>query len=297
MATQLKNDAEITAQVRKAWFWAKDSPLVIDDENIARFYDAIVRPPFKDGPRTIRLTKEQSEEVQTTFLGTVRGGLSGLFGMFTAEAEGSAQRQKTAGSNEGSEQELVLEPISTSHRQLEQLIVYYSLLHPERLLVGDNTALLDWHDRHLAQRLPRALCMIDLPPGLRFIPMAAEFENGKVQRLFQDLASKAARELPAYDRNRKAEYWLSLTEFAEPARAAEVIEEASAEQGRIEWIDFRVVLDGTGRTVHFHLEPRGRYFTGAFAYMVIRRVVGHGLRLVGTLKDGPDVNVLAIYEK
>jgi hypothetical protein len=59
----------------------------------------------------------------------------------------------------------------------------------------------------------------------------------------------------------------------------------------IEWIDFRVALDGTGRTVHFHLESRGRYFTGAFAYMVIRRVVGHGLRLVGTLKDGPDVNV------
>jgi hypothetical protein len=274
-----------------------DSPLVIDDEHIARFYDAVVRPPFKDGPRTIRLTKEQSEEVQTTFSGAVRGGLSGLFGMFTAEAEGGKERQKTAGSNKGSEQELVLAPISTPHRQLEQLIVYYSLLHPERLLVGDNTALLDWHDRDLAQSLPRALCMIDLPPGLRFIPMAAEFENGKVKRLFQDLASKAARELPAYDRNRKAEYWLSLTEFAEPARAAEVIEEASAEQGRIEWIDFRMVLDGTGRTVHFHLEPRGRYFTGAFAYMVIRRVVGHGVRLVGTLKDGPDVNVLAIYEK
>lgn len=297
MAEPLSNDTEITQRVREAWLWVKDSPLVIDDENIARFYDAIVRPAFKDGPRTIRLTEEQSGEVQTSFMGTVRGGLSGLFGMFTAEAEGSAQRQKTRGRHEGSEQELVLEPISTSHRQLEQLIVYYSLLHPERLLVGDNAAVLEWHDRHHAQSLPRALCLIDLPPGLRFIPMAAEFENGKVERLFQDLASKAGLELPAYDRNRKAGYWLSLTELAEPARAAEVIEEASAEHGRIEWIDFRVVLDGTGRSVHLHLEARGRYFTGAFAYMVIRRVVGHGLRLVGTLKDGPDVNVLAIYEK
>jgi len=57
MATQLSNDTEITEQVRKAWLWVKDSPLVIDDENIARFYDATVRPAFKDGPRTIRLTK------------------------------------------------------------------------------------------------------------------------------------------------------------------------------------------------------------------------------------------------
>lgn len=297
MAVPLRTDTEITDQVREAWLWVKDSPLVIDDENIARLYDAIVRPAFKDGPRTIRLTNEQSDEVQTNFMGTVRGSLSGLFGMFAAEAEGSAERQKAKSSKKESEQELVLEPISTSHRQLEQLIVYYSLLHPERLLVGDNTALLDWHDRKLAQILPRALCLIDLPPGLRFIPMAAEFENGKVQRLFGDLAHKAGRQLPAYDRDRKANYWLSLTELAEPARAAEVIEEASAEHGRVEWIDFRVVVDGTGRSVHLHLESRGRYFTGAFAYMVVRRVVGHGLRLVGTLKDGPDLNVLAMYEK
>src|SRR4051812_25091709 len=101
MATQLNNDTEITEQVRRAWLWVKDAPLVIDDENIARFYDAIVRPAFMDGPRTIRLTTEQSEEVQTSFMGTVRGGLSGLFGMFTAEAEGSAQRQNTKGWNEG----------------------------------------------------------------------------------------------------------------------------------------------------------------------------------------------------
>jgi hypothetical protein len=287
-----------TRRIRKALLWLKDAPLVIDDENLARFYDAIVRPAYKENaPRTLRLTAAQREELQKTLGATVKAGLSGLFGMFSAEAEGTAQRQKTVGADRGIEEELILEPISTPQRQLEQLIIYYSLIQPERLLIGDLSALLQWHESGLGRDMPRALCLVDVPAGTRFIPMAAEFENGKVARLFDDLARKAGEQLPPYDRDRKAEYWTRLAALAEPAFAAEVIEEASGGHGKIEWIDFRVLLNEAARTAHLHLEPRRRYFTGAFAYMVVRRSVGHGIRMVGTLKDGPDINVLALYEK
>jgi hypothetical protein len=43
--------------------------------------------------------------------------------------------------------------------------------------------------------------------------------------------------------------------------------------------------------------PAATYDTGTFAYNFIKRGYKHGIRLVGTLKSEPDMNVLAIYEK
>lgn len=49
--------------------------------------------------------------------------------------------------------------------------------------------------------------------------------------------------------------------------------------------------------MHLHIELGGRYYTGVVAHLFIRRALESGIRLVGTLKDGPDLNVLALYEK
>ena len=49
--------------------------------------------------------------------------------------------------------------------------------------------------------------------------------------------------------------------------------------------------------MHLHIEVAGKYSTGTFAYRLIRRGQGHGMRIVGSMRDGPDVNVLALYEK
>ena len=49
--------------------------------------------------------------------------------------------------------------------------------------------------------------------------------------------------------------------------------------------------------MHLHIKPRGQYETGTFAYNFIIRAFEHGLRLVGTLKSEPDLNVLAIFER
>jgi hypothetical protein len=45
------------------------------------------------------------------------------------------------------------------------------------------------------------------------------------------------------------------------------------------------------------LTAAGRYDTITFAYNFIRRGYEFGLRLIGTLKTDPDMNVLAIYER
>jgi hypothetical protein len=49
--------------------------------------------------------------------------------------------------------------------------------------------------------------------------------------------------------------------------------------------------------MHLHIAARGRYETGAFGYNFITRGFKHGLRIVGTLKSEPDLNVLAIFER
>ena len=40
----------------------------------------------------------------------------------------------------------------------------------------------------------------------------------------------------------------------------------------------------------------GDYDTGVFAYNLVRRGERYGLRIVGSLKSQPSLNVLAIYE-
>lgn len=49
--------------------------------------------------------------------------------------------------------------------------------------------------------------------------------------------------------------------------------------------------------LHLHVVAHGDYDTGVFAYNLIRRGERYGLRIVGSLKSQPALNVLAIYEK
>ena len=45
-----------------------------------------------------------------------------------------------------------------------------------------------------------------------------------------------------------------------------------------------------------HVVARGDYDTGVFAYNLISRGLRDGLRIVGSLKSQPALNVLAIYD-
>lgn len=73
-------------------------------------------------------------------------------------------------------------------------------------------------------------------------------------------------------------------------------EETIGAGGSPRWIDYRLVFT-TGEVLQLHVVAHGDYDTGVFAYNLIRRGERYGLRIVGSLKSQPALNVLAIYEK
>ncbi|MEZ3144167.1 hypothetical protein [Halobaculum sp. MBLA0143] len=158
------------------------------------------------------------------------------------------------------------------------------------------------------------------------VPTAAEFADGAVVSLYRDLRS--GRELPprypqrdltwsqlgeyynseedTYDPGARVGddvleareyYWDWFEDSFDPKTVVRTIEEAAGEHGRIEWIDFRLPYTDEGNTLHLHIQGRGAYNTGTFAYNLVKRGYEHGIRLVGTAKSGPDLDVLAIYER
>ena len=94
----------------------------------------------------------------------------------------------------------------------------------------------------------------------------------------------------------KRAYWKAIGDKFDSGAALEILEAAVPENHRIDWIDFRLQLNSAGETLHLHISPRGLYSAGTFGYNFIRRGHSKGARIVGSLKRGPDLNVLAIFE-
>ena len=279
--------------------WVKDAPLFIDDLNLGRFYDAALRPPFDDAsPVKLKLTEATKEDLNKKFGAKGSIGLSNWLSVIASSSvEASAERESTKSDSRGSETEIVLQPIKTPHRQLEQLAIYYLLQRSAQFLFGGRSDVISWNEEAIGLSVPRPLVFIDLPKGTKFIPMAAEFVNGKVVTFFDKLLADDGARPPRYSPDAKAEYWKWFDKNFNAERALATLETAATENGRIEWVDFRVPLNDLVQTMHLHIEVAGKYSTGTFAYRLIRRGQGHGMRIVGSLRDGPDVNVLALYEK
>jgi hypothetical protein len=279
--------------------WVKDAPLFIDEVNLAQFYDACVRPPFDDAaPVKLKLSESMKKDVAGKLAGKGTAGLANwLSFVASSSVEISAEGQMSRSRASGSETEIVLQPIKTPHRQLEQLTIFYALRSPEQLLFGDLMGVSRWQADSLSVSVPRPLVFIDLPKGTKFIPMAAEFADRHTITFFDKLRDSSGAGPPAFDPGEKHAYWMWFDRNFDANRSLAVIEDAATTHGRIEWVDFRVPLNDKGETLHVHIEAAGKYNTGTFGYRLIRRALGHGMRIVGTLRDGPDVHVLALYEK
>lgn len=303
-------------------FWFADAPLFIDSDQVDRFYDAVVRPQKKEGTTTLETTEENARELKgklnleatvTTqnfasllhpFLALVKPSIKG-------GAEGEAGRQTSSATS----QTVELHPVSTPQSQLEALTLFYLAGFAKRIFFA-NSSDTDWRDPKSIRDVPRSLVFLDLPsfeqavsigvPTTKLIPMAAEFENGKVVLLYPKLVASNGERPPEYqERGTSTEslsadrkkYWQWFDSNYSATRAMIAIEEAASANGKIRWIDYRLPLTIQGDTLHLHICPVGSYDTGSFAYNLVKRGFTHGLRLIGTLKSGPDMNVLAIYEK
>ena len=164
----------------------------------------------------------------------------------------------------------------------------------------------NWDQDAFTLASPRALAILDLPPRTMLMPMAFELAEGGVVPVYKELGKRlgkeASRKPPDYpgtgapieDRN---EYFKWFADNFSSRIAMETLEEMVG-KAKLAWLDFRAPF-GENPVVYLHLSlaPMGNYPTGVFGYQFIRRGTKHGVRIVGTLKSEPDVNVLAVFER
>ncbi len=280
--------------------WLADSPMFIDGQQIGAFYDAVVGPAF----RTVELqiSTSQTEQQEKSAGARLGAGLSALFPWLKVDAGVDARRVATSGRQEGDS--IVLQPVESAARQLVELSLHYLVNQPGRICVVGQGAPLP--SPAVIGASPRMIAFVDAPPGTKFLPQAAELNDGRVVTFFGPLIETLKQDgmLPvgypvstATDAGRlqRDAYWNWFADHWNADKAVKVIGDVIGDGGRPRWIDYRTTF-ASGETLHLHVVARGEYDTGVFAYNLIRRGERYGLRIVGSLKSQPALNVLAIYD-
>jgi hypothetical protein len=282
--------------------WLADAPMFIDSPQIGAFYDAVVGPAFR--AVQMEISAGQTDQTERSAGGSLNAGLSTLFPWLKFDASAEAQRTRTRGRQEG--QNIVLQPIESAARQLVQLSLHYLVNQRDRICVVTRGTEIP-SDRDIGSS-PRMIAFIDVPPGTKFLPQAAELNNGRVVTFFTPLIEKLQQDggtLPTTypestitdeGRRERDTHWKWYDDHWNVDKIVKVMEEVIGDGGRPRWIDYRMTFD-TGEVLQLHVDAHGDYDTGVFAYNLIRRGERYGLRIVGSLKSKPALNVLAIYEK
>jgi hypothetical protein len=282
--------------------WLADSPVFIDGPQVRAFYDAVVGPAF----RTVELqvTANWADQLEKSTAGHLNAGLSALFPWLKTDLGAEASRAVTRTIQDG--QSITLQPVDSAARQLVQLSLHYLVNQPERICVVNQDTPFPAAEAIAAS--PRMIAFVDVPPGTRFLPQAAELNDGRVVTFFSPLIEKLKRDggsLPvAYPestttdagRHQRDAYWNWFADHWNANKAVQVVEDVIGAGGRPRWIAYRMIFGG-GETVHLDVSARGNYDTGIFAYSFIRRGERHGLRIVASLKSKPALNLLAAYDK
>jgi hypothetical protein len=132
--------------------------------------------------------------------------------------------------------------------------------------------------------------------------MAGETIDSKLKMIYKKYISQLdyIGDFPQYSSKpvQGEYYWSELEKSFSSTTAMRAVEDSTKNGGRLDWIDFRLIARENDEIhpIHLHLAPRGNYNTGTFAYQTVRRGFKFGLKIIGTLKQGEDVNVLAMYE-
>jgi hypothetical protein len=307
--TKGNNKMEKTEQVLPNELkWLSDAPMFIDENQVNRFYDAIARPEYSEEKFTTALNDSQKTKINGKLKLEVEAEdpLSLLSTVFPFLPKGSADVGGSRENGTNQSNSTTYNVIHNAERKLEKLTFHYLIEETDRIQFVDNLAHETWRNPDSIKKVPRLLTFLDLPKEKPIIPTAAEFENGEIVLLYEKLLKKDGRTPPHYPEKateekfleqQRKEYWQWFEADFSPTTAMLAVEEAASDNGKLRWIDYRLPLNNEGDTLHLHINPREEYDTGTFAYKFIKRGYKHGLRLVGTLKSEPDMNVLAIYEK
>lgn len=240
-----------------------DTPVFIDDTKIEHLYDNTVRLIHEHDGRSERLLGEELAE---------RG-----------------IREQTSLSSE----HLIEEESGHPQRKLFHILQLYDELFPDCVIPFTNYASENLSDSIDCSTSPRQLVHLDLPGKdecgdrrkTKFIPTAAEFESGHIEVLFEQFNAK------------EDESWETVADKTDVNFVIAIIEEQVEKEGPIRWIDFRLPVSGCGGSIHLHCTPDTKYDVSTFAYNFVKQGFKHGAKVIGTLNRGPDVNVLAVYNK
>jgi hypothetical protein len=310
---QIMSTAHIREPALERLWWLADAPLFIDDQLVAGFYDAVVRPEFELQGKTIGEINEKANSLLVGGGGKAELGLPSFLSFgpnVKVDAKLEHSRERSTQATKAYEWKAV----KTAGRGLEELVAVYvadQRFHDRLLFLDcpptDIKTLAGGRTKFEAtDSFPRSLVFLEVQPGAAIIPTMCEFSSGGLEPLHAQLISKLwpseegrpiypSESSPTASVERRG-YWKAINERYDSRTAMEVLESAMKDGRKLEWIDFRLSLNSEGDTLHLHICPRGQYSAGTFGYNFIRRGNRKGVRIVGSLKRGPDVNVLAIFE-
>lgn len=312
-------DAYLDSPGGRSLAWLADAPLFIDQAQTASLYNAVARPEHETAKIVLSLKKSTQFEIggKASVEGEigVANWLKTVFPFLDAKAKvgGEASGSHTSGKDEANEIEL--RPIDTPQRQLVQLALHYFINLANRTQVVSAPFSKTWLEEAFITSLPRSLVFVEFPAQTAFVPMAVEIENGSVHPIYPELVNsfvgpRDKTKVPTYPEPaylkdnptdlsaKRREYWTFFRDNFSSTLAMEAIEKKVLQAaGRIRWIDYRVPLTDGMPCLHLTLSAEGKYDTGTFAYRLVKRGYKHGLRVVGTMKSEPAMNVLAIFER
>ena len=316
MSTEVAEVAAARRVKELAFFWfLVDAPMFTDNSLIDRFHDAVIRPEsIVTAESDQRATKEETARK----LGVTGQGKASVPFVVDLALKGNFENRFKRGEEASYTRQLDIP--RTPERLLEEIVAFYLANFPERVLrvfpkerkvsdaTGSEKTGTDTLDAVCDTPGPRPIVLIDAPPGTKIMPMAGEFVNGHLDVIYDDLVaslSTADEPLKKFSRGMseddKAQRWGELVSKFDARVAMHVLEGAGRKHGevRFEWIDFRMPWGNVGNPspLHLHIVPAGRYSMGTFAHAFVRRADSNGVRIVGTLKTGGDINVLAMYER
>jgi hypothetical protein len=303
--------ANLDERQRRSLWWLTDVPMFFDERSVQRLYDAIVAPEYVLLQATEGAEKGKTD---TVAVGSEVGGEFAVPTFFKVNLK--AKLDGTYADSAKRTSQVTRQFVYNGQQRLQDVVVAYNQAFKDRVLFLDSEkdelvsldGSTDWTSAEalLEKAGPRPLVFLDLKPGAPILPMAGETCKGAVVLLYKELERRwweGGSAMPKYPSDRTASgaarkaYWDALVAAYDSRTALEVVEEGFKAGDRIDWIDYRLKLSASDIPLHLHLAANGEFPTGTFAYNLVRRGHKVGLRLVGLLKAGGDINVLAIYER
>lgn len=290
--------------------WLIDTPLFSSTERIDSLYNAVALPETEEETRIV-----SSKAVNSSSFGATvgvegsaeTGPVVNILAKMGFKVASELRVDKQADTEEGVSYSLT--PVRSPERRLLNVCLMYAQSFPSRCLYLPGPVKGEWMDDKYIDERPRALVFLDVLPGTPIVPMAAELHNGEVRTFFNELNQEVVQwgelappKWPNENNSEKArEYWAWYRDHPESSKGAmRLMERVVGDRGRPAWVDYRLpIADGENGDINsLHMDIRGGevHVTGDFAHRLVHRGRKHGLRVVGLLKRGPALNVLAVYE-